>query len=60
MEIEEGNIMLLFEIWSPDTYEYTAYMIVDKNGVPTGDGKIHQLCFPLRLLKSDDPILSDG
>lgn len=59
-ELQGGNIMLIFEIWDPDTYLYTAYMIVDSEGVPVGDGKIQQLCFPLRLMKSDDPIQSNG
>lgn len=32
--------MLIFEIWDPDTYLNTNYLIVNKDGVPVGDGKI--------------------
>ena len=61
VEINEELILLLFEVWSPDEYRHTAYIIVDKDGYPKGEVKVMELCFPMRLLKADDPvIMSDG
>jgi hypothetical protein len=61
MKISSDYILLLFEIWDPKEYVKTAYMIVDKGGKPYGDGEVKDLCYTLRLLKADDPIIiSDG
>jgi hypothetical protein len=34
VEIPGDLILLLFEIWTPDDYGHTAYIIVDKDGYP--------------------------
>lgn len=43
--------MLLFEVCSEDTYEYTAYMIVDNNGKIEVD--IQKIDYPFRLNRAD-------
>ena len=61
VEINSESILLLFEMWSPDDYRHTAYIIVDKDGNPQGDLQVMELCYPMRLFKADDPIvLEDG
>lgn len=61
VEISEELILLLFEVWTPDDYKHTAYIIVDKDGYPQGELQVMELCFPMRLFKADDPvIMEDG
>ena len=49
--LESGNIFLLYEVWNEDSYQYTAYMVVDKYGVvQVAETKI---CYPIRLYKTD-------
>jgi len=51
VKMANGDIFLLYEIWNEDSYQYTAYMIVDSFGVvATEETKI---CYPVRLHKSD-------
>lgn len=55
-------VLLLFEVWDSskkdddDKYQYTAYKIVDKDGNDRGSGKICELCYKMRLMRTDDPI----
>ena len=51
MKLNSEYILLMFEIWDPKEYRHTAYMLVDKNGAPYGDGQVMELCYPLRLMK---------
>lgn len=32
MKVEGENILIMFEVWDPDFYKYTAYLTVDKEG----------------------------
>ena len=32
MKVEGDNILIMFEVWDPDFYKYTAYLTVDKEG----------------------------
>ena len=51
VKLGNGDIFLLYEIWSVDSYQYTAYMIVDSYGeVEVSETKI---CYPIRLHKTD-------
>lgn len=47
---------MMYEIWSPDDYVKTAYKIIDKDGNEVGSGSPVELCYPLRLMKADNPI----
>jgi len=49
------NTVLLFEMWDPYQYMATGFIEVDKDGQIIGDGQVQELCFPLRLQRSDDP-----
>ena len=62
IEVSEDVIMLLFEVWDPNDYSYTAYILVDKDGYPIvedEDKQVMELCYPMRLLKADDPIIQE-
>ena len=55
--MKNGDIFLLYEIWNENSYQYTAYMIVDSFGVViTAETKI---CYPIRLHKSDGITTTD-
>lgn len=62
MQIGSKYILLLFEVWDSskkddgDKYLYTAYKIVDKDGNDYGDGKVCEICYTLRLMRTDPPI----
>lgn len=59
VKITDKLILLLFEIWDPDNYSSTGYMIVDTDG--NAKSKIQILCYPLRLFRADDPLyVKDG
>jgi len=47
---------MMYEIWSPDDYVKTAYKIIDKDGNDVGSGSPVEMCYPLRLMKADNPI----
>ena len=32
MKVEGDNILIMFEVWDPYIYKYTAYLTVDKEG----------------------------
>ena len=32
MKVEGDNILIMFEVWDPDFYKYTAYLTVDNEG----------------------------
>jgi len=49
-------ILMMYEIWSPDDYVKTAYKIIDKDGNDVGSGSPVEMCYPLRLMKADNPI----
>lgn len=55
-------VLLLFEVWDStkpdddDKYRHTAYKIVDKDGNDHGSGYICEMCYKMRLMRTDDPI----
>ena len=49
-------IIMMFEVWSPEEYIKTVYQIVDKGGNFVDGEHIVELCYPLRLMKADNPI----
>lgn len=50
---------MIFEIWSPSEYIKTAYKIVDKDGNDVAGEGIVELCYPIKLMKADNPIKID-
>jgi hypothetical protein len=58
MQIGNNNkyLLLLFEVWDPENYKHTAYLVVDTDGNLYGTALVMELCFPLRLMKADNPI----
>jgi hypothetical protein len=54
IKLNDKHILLLFEVWSKESYQYTAYMIVANDGkivVDTTD-----VGFPMRIHRTDNPI----
>lgn len=57
---DDKYILMMFEIWSPSEYVKTVYKIVNKDGSLIEDEPSVDLCYPMKLMKADNPIkLSD-
>ena len=53
---DDKYILMMFEVWSPEEYIKTVYRIVGIDGNVLGGESIVELCYPLRLMKADNPI----
>ena len=57
LRISNDQNLLVYEVWTLDTYQYTCFMLCDDDGTVL---KEKQLEMNLRVQKSDDMILLDG
>jgi hypothetical protein len=59
VKLENGDIMLVYEIWNQTDYHYTAYQVLDEYAAPMV--KETKICYPIRLHRTESLLLdTDG
>lgn len=55
-----GQIVLLWEIWSSSSYNRTEFMVIDTKGQIQGSWPLTSLSFPFELPFADDVVVKNG